>query len=319
MRIKLLASPATCLSTSILVMALLVTSAAVRGDDADPVLRIESQTPAPGGAAVVRLYKNSDLLQRRGVTRITVNRDPAYAASSEWKDRPMTYTAVPLASLFEGVVLPEKGTVQFHCLDGFSGAIAKERLLNRSEKGSVAYLAIEDPAHPWPALKPGSPATPGPFYLIWKNPERSRIANEEWPFQLSGFEVKGSLESRFPAMVPDPRLKDNDPVMRGYRLFTTNCFSCHRMNGQGESEVGPDLNVPFGPTEYMGDKYLRLLIRNPQSVRHWPEGRMPESSPEALSDAQIDDLIKYLRHMAGRKSIPASVPILEDEKSRLGR
>jgi mono/diheme cytochrome c family protein len=288
-----------------LTLALLVTAA--HGDTLqDAVLKIESQGPAtktqPEGAPVVRLYKGSELLRRPDVARITVERDPAYAANPEWKDRRIVYAAVPLASLFEGVVFPERGTVQFHCLDGFSGAIAKDRLLNRSEKGAVAYLAIEDPAHPWPPLKAGSSASPGPFYLIWKNPERSRIAGEEWPFQLSGFEVKASLESRFPAIVPDPRLVENDPVMRGYRLFTTSCFSCHRMNGQGESEVGPDMNLPFNPTEYLGDKYLRLLIRNPQSVRHWPEARMPEFSPEALTDAQIDNVVKYLRHMSGRKS-----------------
>lgn len=231
-----------------------------------------------------------------------MDRDPAYAANPEWKDSPVTYAAVPLAFLFDGLVLPDKGTVQFRCRDGFSSAISRDRLLNRSEKGAVAYLAIEDPAHRWLPLKPGSPVTPGPFYLIWKHPERSRIAREEWPFQLFGFEVKGSLESEFPAIVPDPRLKETDPVMRGYRVFTTSCFSCHRMNGQGESEVGPDLNLPFGPTEYFQDKYLRLMIRNPQNVRHWPEGRMAEFSSEDLGDAQIDDLLKYLRHMSRRKS-----------------
>lgn len=298
------ASLAACVSVSCLALALLMTAA--HGDVADPVLKIESPAPTAGGSAVVHLYKDSVLLRRADVTSVTVERDPAYAANPEWKDRSITYAAVPLASLFDGLVFSEKATVQFHCLDGFSAAIAKERLVNRSEKGAVAYLAIEDPAHLWPPLRRGSPATPGPFYLIWKHPERSRIAREEWPFQLSGFEVKGSLESRFPSIVPGPGLKETDPVMRGYRLFTTNCFSCHRMNGQGESEVGPDLNLPFGPTEYFKDKYLRMLIRNPQNVRHWPEGRMAEFSSADLNDAQIDDLMKYLRYMSARKTaIPA--------------
>lgn len=295
----LIASPVLCLLGSCMALALLAPAA--QGDTPDRVLKIESPAPAPGGPPVVRLYKDSQLLRRADLATVTVDRDPAYTANPEWKDRPITYSAVPLASLFDGLVLTEEGMLQFHCLDGFSAAIVKDRLLNRSEKRAVAYLAIEDPAHRWPPLKPGSSANPGPFYLIWKNPERSKIAREEWPFQLSGFEVKGSLESTFPAIVPDSRLKETDPVRRGYRLFTTNCFSCHRMNGQGESEIGPDLNLPFGPTEYFQDKYLRLLIRNPQNLRHWPEGRMTAFSPEDLSDAQIDDLLKYLRHMSRRK------------------
>lgn len=298
MRFRLAGTLAACLSC--LVICLLMTAA--HGDSADPVLKIESPAPTPGGSPVVHLYAYAELLRRPDMIQVTVDRDPAYAANPEWKDRPITYSAVPFAPLLEGAIVPEGGTLQFHCTDGFSGAISKDRLLNSGDGGAIAYLAIEDPTHRWPPLKPGSSATPGPFYLIWKNPERSRIVGEEWPFQLSAFEVRGPLESKFPAIVPDPKLKETDPVMRGYRLFTTNCFSCHRMNGQGESEVGPDLNLPFNPTEYLRDKYLKMLIRNPQNLRHWPEGRMTEFSPEDLSDGQIEDLMKYLRHMSRRKS-----------------
>lgn len=306
-KIRALVPPMTCLPAIGVALALFV--AIVHGETSDRVLTIEAPAPAAGGGPTVRRHQDTELLQRSDTTRVTVDRDPAYAANPAWKDKPITYTAVPLASLLEGLAFPDEGTVQFHCLDGFSAAIAKDRLLNRSDSGAIAYLAIEDPAHPWAPLKPGSSATPGPFYLIWKNPERSKIGREEWPFQLSGFTVEASLASRFPSIVPDAKLKASDPVMRGYRVFTSTCFTCHRMNGQGETEIGPDLNLPFNPTEYFREAYLRLLIRNPQNVRHWPEGGMTEFSPEDLSDSQIDDVVKYLRHMAKRKvTLPASAP-----------
>ncbi|MNN34684.1 hypothetical protein D3C81_1484990 [compost metagenome] len=46
---------------------------------------------------------------------------------------------------------------------------------------------------------------------------------------------------------------------------------------------------------------LRRYIRDPQALRHWPQARMPGFSESALSEAQLDHLLAYLRHMAGRK------------------
>jgi mono/diheme cytochrome c family protein len=79
---------------------------------------------------------------------------------------------------------------------------------------------------------------------------------------------------------------------------------CHKLNGAGASDVGPDLNRPMNPTEYMTPTGLHALIRDPKSVRTWPEQRMSGFSPAAVSDAEIDEIIAYLKHMAGRKAAP---------------
>ncbi|VXC66123.1 Cytochrome c, mono-and diheme variants (fragment) [Pseudomonas sp. 8Z] len=50
---------------------------------------------------------------------------------------------------------------------------------------------------------------------------------------------------------------------------------CHRLNGAGDAELGPDLNIPHSPTEYFGGDFLRQYIRAPQSLRRWPQARMP--------------------------------------------
>jgi len=44
---------------------------------------------------------------------------------------------------------------------------------------------------------------------------------------------------------------------------------CYTLNGAGNAHVGPDLNLPQNPTEYLVPAALRQLIRNPASVRSW--------------------------------------------------
>ena len=62
------------------------------------------------------------------------------------------------------------------------------------------------------------------------------------------------------------------------------------MNQAGSALAGPDLNVPMNPTEYFTDAGLRALIRDPRSVRVWPEQRMPsfgESARAAQEQARL--------------------------------
>jgi cytochrome c1 len=54
-------------------------------------------------------------------------------------------------------------------------------------------------------------------------------------------------------------------------------------------------------TEYMTDKGLHALIRDPKSVRSWPAMKMSGWPPDLLSDQDIGLIIAYLKHMAGRK------------------
>ena len=43
------------------------------------------------------------------------------------------------------------------------------------------------------------------------------------------------------------------------------------------------------------------LEGDPAGVRHWPAQRMPAFDKSTLSDLEIDNIIAYLTHMAGRK------------------
>jgi mono/diheme cytochrome c family protein len=81
-------------------------------------------------------------------------------------------------------------------------------------------------------------------------------------------------------------------------------MACHRLNCAGDSQFGPDLNVPYNPTEYFSGDFLSRYIRDPQSLRHWPQGKMPGFSLEVLNEQELAELIEYLGHMVERKAAP---------------
>jgi mono/diheme cytochrome c family protein len=238
-------------------------------------------------------YAPASLLGMPAATTVNVPNDVAYK-------RDMSFRAVPAASLLGGVGPDD--TLRFVASDGFVATIPAALLLARN--GSVAYLAIEPVDPPWPTLKPEGGPSAGPFYLVWVNPERAGITPEQWPYQVARIEDVAPLIKRYPMLAP--AASAHDAVRRGYAVFEKNCSVCHTLNLGGDATVGPDLNVPYNPTEYMRVDALRRLIRNPQSLRRWPAAKMPAFETKLLSDRDLTDLLAYLRHMADRKvAVPA--------------
>lgn len=265
--------------------AVLLLLAALAAQGASPELVIVS-----GGRT--RTLTTDALLAHPGLVSITVPNDVAYR-------RPMTYKAIPLATLLGSV--PKEDSLRFVAVDGFAATIPAAPLLGAGDNAARAYLAIEPPAARWPALKAGAAATAGPFYLVWLAPERSRIGPEQWPYQVARIEEIAPITTRFPALLPATTVPAYDPIRRGLAVFTTSCVVCHTLNLAGDAKIGPDLNVPFSPTEYFREEYLRRLVRSPQSVRTWPESKMPGFDEKAISERELDDLVAYLYYMAKRK------------------
>ena len=110
------------------------------------------------------------------------------------------------------------------------------------------------------------------------------------------------VAQRFPQLLP---AADASPaVQAGFAQYQKNCMACHRLNGAGDSQFGPDLNIPHNPTEYFSGDFLTRYIRDPQSLRRWPQGKMPGFAVEVLSDKALGELVEYLGHMVGRKVKP---------------
>lgn len=237
----------------------------------------------------VKTWSSIELLARADATTVAIPADVAF-------QRPMRYRAVPLRALLPGL-RPDQH-LQFVAADGFAAEIPADMILNR--QGAQAWLAVEDPQHPWPAL-PGSGKGAGPFYLVWTNPQAAHIGTEQWPYQLASIRTLPGVDVRFPAIVPQAAA--GTEVRRGFDVFKRTCFACHTMNGEGGSQLGPDLNLPYNPTEYLRTDLLRGFIRNPQSLRRWPQAKMQGfPSQQALSDADLDALLAYLRYMAKHKA-----------------
>jgi mono/diheme cytochrome c family protein len=228
------------------------------------------------------------LLARADARTIEVPGDVSY-------HRTMRYKAVPLKALLGGVAADAH--LQFTALDGFAAEIPAALILDGH--GAEAWLAVEDSA--WPALGDGKPSA-GPFYLVWLHPEAGKVGPEQWPYQIASVRVLADPAARFPLMRPAAGLAKDSPVMRGFEVFQRNCITCHTLNGQGDAKLGPDLNIPHSPTEYLRDGMLRVLVRNPQDLRHWPQAKMPGFNSTVLSDRDLDDLEAYLKHMSGRKA-----------------
>lgn len=239
-----------------------------------------------------RTWQTAQLLAHPQAQTIEIHDDVSYK-------RDMTYRAVPMQALLEGVKTDDH--LQAVALDGFAAELPAAPLLARD--GARAWLAIEDPAKPWPKLAAEKPSA-GPFYLVWSNPQAGHISPEQWPFELASIKRLAPVAERFPALRPDPTLASNDPVNQGFALFQKNCLACHRLNGAGDSQFGPDLNIPYSPTEYFTTDFLQRYIRDPQSLRRWPQAKMPGFSSSVLPDSELQLLLGYLQHMAGRKQQP---------------
>jgi mono/diheme cytochrome c family protein len=230
---------------------------------------------------------------RPEATTIEVARDVTYRV-------PMTYRAVPVASLLAGITLPRDSVIEAVALNGFIAQLPPDLLLNTDERKAVAWLAIEPADRPWPPI-PRKDVSAGPFYIVWTGADVGSIRSEQWPYQMANLVSQPSPAARWPALAVDSALPSTDPVRAGQALFVVQCLTCHKLNGAGAANVGPDLNVPQNPTEYFMPQGLHDLIRNPRTVRTWPSQAMPGFPPDYLSDHEIDLIIAYLKHMAGRK------------------
>lgn len=223
---------------------------------------------------------------------ISISKDSAY-------QRSMQYRAVPFAKLMPDV--GQYDSVQFVALDGFVANIAGRDLAGAGQP----YLAVETLEQARPSVQPDNPAktaSAGPFYLVWLSPAAGKITNEQWPYQVAKISVELPLQQRHPQIVP--LLKPQAgyaQAMRGMQVYIKNCAVCHTMNGGGDASIGPDLNLPFNPTEYLQAPFLRQLIRQPGSVRSWKQSLMPGFDEQTISKQELNDLVVYLKRMASQR------------------
>lgn len=217
----------------------------------------------------------------------------------------VTFMALPFEQVLDRAYGPswrEREAILFTCLDGYQPTIAVRRVLNQR-----AFLAIARPGDVgFTILKyeegEEKRVDLGPFYIIWENIDDARIRNEGdygWPYEVVGIDLV-SFRSRFREMAPPPNASTE--VFAGFEAFVVHCSKCHTINGRGGA-IGPELNYPANPTEYMKDEWLRKWIDDPTSMRFAP--RMPPLNPQLPDRARIiDEIVMYLRAMTPHKIEP---------------
>ena len=229
-------------------------------------------------------YSAEELLGRSDAVSITVPDDVSYRRS-------MTYKAVPLRALLPAAKGDHFDTLEAKATDGF---VAQIPLGLVTRGGAIPYLAVEDPAHPWPAL-PNEKKSAGPFYVVWDHPQGSDVRAEQWPFALASLMFAESPVHRWPQLASHSA----DPLASpGQKVFVTYCLPCHQLNGAGVGKVGPDLGKPMPVLQYITEPGLRAIVRNPAGVRTWPEQHMTGFGTKTLPDKDLDALVAYLKGMS---------------------
>lgn len=262
----------------LLIVVLIVTLEAVPSAAADRSLNLT-------GSGVTKQFSTADLLARSDTATVTVPHDAAYG-------RAMTYRAVPLRNLLAELPPDATDTIEARGTDGFVSHLPRTLIAGPA----VPWIAVEDPAHPWPPL-PGKAQSAGPFYLVWENPEAAGISSEQWPYALAALTEVASPVRRWPAIAVSASLPADAAARHGQEVFIINCLPCHQLAGNGAGSMGPDLLKPMPVTAYLTDTGLRALIRNPASVRHWPAQQMPGFGPATIPDSGVDAVIAYLHQL----------------------
>jgi len=217
-------------------------------------------------------------------------------------DKRKHFAGVPLLALLKrayGEILfdNEWSSIAFVAEDGYEAVAAFSTLI---QQGAILVFEDLDTAG-WETIS-GKGVDPGPYYLVWMNPQQLPKNGYPWPWQIKSISLL-DFESTYPEIVPLGAAR-NSTVDRGYRLFRSRCMSCHSMNKQG-GNIGPDLKAPRNISDYRSESYLKEFIRSSMSFGY---SKMPQFAD--LSDSDLDDLVHYLQFMSsedgnqGSSSLP---------------
>ena len=110
---------------------------------------------------------------------------------------------------------------------------------------------------------------------------------------------EGAADSSAPAAA-DPEDAVGEPApaefAEGEALYNTSCAECHGIGGVGTDQGPPHLS-PVYVQSHHGDDAFRGAIANGAIAHHWGFGDM--APVEGLSDADVDQIIGYVRWIQG--------------------
>ncbi|MGH6882494.1 MAG: cytochrome c, partial [Hypericibacter sp.] len=163
-----------------------------------------------------RAFSAAELLANPATQMLEIPRDVSYG-------QPMRYRAVPLRALLLGLRTDAADTLEARASDGFVSQLPWTLVAPAAAGGAVAWIAIEDPAHPWPNL-PDKSYSAGPFYLVWEHPEQSGVTPEQWPYALVSLKGVSDPVRRWPQLSIGADVPADDPSRHGQAVFLVQCL-----------------------------------------------------------------------------------------------
>lgn len=254
-----------------------------------PFTAAHAQSLKVAGRQSSKTFTVQRLLADPAARTVTIANDPVYGRS-------MTYRAIPAAELLNGLTIGPDDYVEFTATDKFSIGVPARLLLAPPDTRPQAFLAIEPAAGPWQTIPGHAKGTPAPFFLVWQDAKPGEISSEYWVYKLASLAVTDSPYKRWPSLNVGNDVPASHPAWRGLDRYVTLCISCHRFNGAGEGEMGPDLAKPMNPVDYFKPEAFRRFLRSSRSVRDWPGRKMPSFIEDVLSDEDMDALITWLEY-----------------------
>jgi len=246
-----------------------------------------------------KTYSAQDLLSDPSARDLRISNDPIYQASR-------VYRVVPMAHLLRGINFHVDDYVQVRATDNYSASIPATLLKPTTRTDTEAFLAIDNFAAPWPAI-PGKQGSAGPFFIVWQS-KKAPVGRTYWVYRIAAFTVTDSPYKRWPNLSVSDALPASDSVWRGRDRFVALCMTCHRFNGDGEGDAGPDLATPMSPVDYFQPLAFKRFLRNPSAVRSWPAQKMPGFDEATLSNADLDAIIAWLTYKRRSAHSPGGKP-----------
>ncbi len=208
--------------------------------------------------------------------------------------RPVRYRAFALSKVLArfAAEFPAYDEFIFRCADGYLAHASRADF----EAGRLDgfYLAFGEDADAFRSKIPQGKAelSPEPFYAVSTDPAGFQTLS--WPYEVVAIELV-NFRQMFPAIYFSG-MEKVPAAQQGFDLFRKECLKCHSLNLQG-GDIGPELNVPQNISEYRDAATLKKFIRNASAFR--ARSKMPPY--EHLTDKQIENILVYLRAMAGHK------------------
>jgi mono/diheme cytochrome c family protein len=124
---------------------------------------------------------------------------------------------------------------------------------------------------------------------------------------------------RGPAAAPPPLAETEPRMQAGQALYVDNCSACHRRDGAGVEGMIPSLNNNQITIQPGAETLARVVISGVRSVATNAEPTAPGMPAFGwrLSDAQVADLLTYVRNSWGNAAPPVDALLVAAQRARL--